>query len=487
MKRHYLAIDLGAESGRVMLGSIAEGRLALQELHRFPNQVTREGGSLRWDIAALFTEIKAGLRKAAGLNLPIASVSTDSWGVDYVLFDGSDQVIAPTFHYRDPRTAHGVERVRSLVPWPEVFAETGIQFMPLNTIYQLAAESPGRLRAAQKLLPIADAFNHLLCGVARAEESFASTTQLYNPRTRAWSEPLLSKLQLPRALFPAIVPSGTRLGTLKAELARELALPAIEVIATCSHDTGAAVAAVPGLGEDWAYLSSGTWSLLGAELRAPLLSDRCRDFNFTNEIGHGGTVRLLKNLVGLWIVQECRREWARQGRELDYAQMMCLAAGAPEFVSLINPDDARFLAPGDMPQKVAAFCRETGQPVPAEVGGMVRCVLESLALAYRQTFGQVRELSGRPLRRLHIVGGGSQSTLLNQFTANALGVPVLAGPVEATALGNVLVQAIALGDLPSLEAARKLVRDSFPLQTFEPKDPARWEAAALRFGKLKQG
>jgi len=481
VKRFYLAIDLGAESGRVMLGALADGRLSLDEVHRFPNHVRCEGDSLHWDISALFGEVKSGLRKAAALRLPIASVSTDSWGIDYVLFDDSGQIIPPTFHYRDPRTARGVERVRSLVPWPEVFAETGIQFMPLNTIYQLAAEAPARLHGARQLLPIADAFNFLLSGVARAEESLASTTQLYNPRTRDWSPKLLSALKLPRELFPSIVPSGTKLGTLKPELAHELELPPIEVIATCSHDTGAAVAAVPGSSDDWAYLSSGTWSLLGMELRTPLLTERCRDFNFTNEIGHGGTVRLLKNLVGLWIVQECRREWARQGQDLDYATLMSMAEAAPAFASLINPDDSRFLAPGDMPQKVAGFCRETKQPVPVTPGATVRCVLESLALAYRRTFEQLEELAGHPISRLHIVGGGSQSALLNQFTANALGIPVLAGPVEATALGNVLVQALALGDLDSLAAARELVRDSFPVTRFEPQDRSGWNEAWGKF------
>jgi rhamnulokinase len=481
MKRHYLAIDLGAESGRVMLGTLANGQLSLDEVHRFPNHVGREGNSLHWDISALFSEVKSGLRKAAALKLPITSVSTDSWGIDYVLFGADGQIMQPTFHYRDPRTARGVERVRSVVPRPEVFAETGIQFMPLNTIYQLAAEDPARLRDARQLLPIADAFNCLLCGVARAEESLASTTQLYNPCTRDWSPKLFSALKLPREIFPSIVPSGTKLGMLKAELACELGLPPVEVIATCSHDTGAAVAAVPGSGDDWAYLSSGTWSLLGAELRAPLLTERCREFNFTNEIGHGGTVRLLKNLVGLWIVQECRREWVRQGHKLDYATLMSLAEAAPAFISLINPDDPRFLAPGDMPEKVAAFCRESNQPAPATPGATVRCVLESLALAYRRTFEHLVELAGHPINRLHIVGGGSQSALLNQFTANALGIRVLAGPVEATALGNVLVQAIARGDLPSLAAARELVRDSFPITRFEPRDGSEWNEAWKKF------
>jgi len=301
-KQSYLAIDLGAESGRLMLGTLAGGRLSLDELHRFPNTPLRIADSLCWDITGLFAGIKVGLRKAADLNLPIASISTDSWGIDYLLLDERGTMVEPAFHYRDARTARGVERVRSLVPWPEVFAETGIQFLPMNTIYQLAAESPERLAQARQLLLVGDAINYFLCGVARAEESLASTTQLYDPRTRDWSPRLLRTLGLPREIFQAIVPSGTKLGRLKPELARETGVKALDVIASCSHDTGAAVAAIPTPGGTWAYISSGTWSLMGAELSSPLLTEQCREFNFTNEIGFGGTVRLLKNIVGLWIV-----------------------------------------------------------------------------------------------------------------------------------------------------------------------------------------
>lgn len=467
-RSRHLAIDLGAESGRLMLGTLADGRVTLEELHRFPNTPLRAGDSLHWNMEALFAEVKVGLRKAAALRVPFSSISTDSWGLDYVLFDQREKIMPPTFHYRDPRTARGVERVCGLVPWPEVFNETGLQFMPINTIYQLAAETPERLRAAKQLLPVADAFNFLLCGVASAEESLASTTQIYNPRARDWSARLLGALELPRGFFPSIVPSGTVLGSLKAELARELGLPPMPVIASCSHDTGAAVAAVPARGENWAYLSSGTWSLLGAELPSPLITDQCREFNFTNEIGYGGSVRLLKNIVGLWIVQECRREWARAGTDFDYATLMKLAAEAPPFMALIDPDDPRFLTPGEMPEKIAAYCQETNQFVPPTPGAIIRCVLESLAQLYARTFTKLETLTGKKFTRLHIVGGGSRNELLNQLTADALGVTVLAGPVEATALGNVLVQAMALGGVPSLAAARELTAKSFPLARYEP-------------------
>ena len=486
MPTHHLACDLGAESGRLMLGTLADGRLALEELHRFPNRVTRADDSLHWDIPELFNELKAGLKKAAACKLPIASISTDSWGVDYVLLDARGEVMPPAFHYRDPRTARGIKRVQAKVSRAEVFAETGIQFMPLNTLYQLAAEEPARLLEASQILMIADAFNFWLGGAARIEESNASTTQLYDPRARQWSGKLLQSLDLPERLFPQIVPSGTRLGTLTPELARETGLGEIAAIAGCSHDTAAAVAAVPASGENWAYLSSGTWSLLGLELNAPLLTEACRELNFTNEVGFGGSIRLLKNISGLWLVQECRREWAQAGQDFDYATLTRLATEAPPFVSLINPADSRFLAPASMTGAMAEFCRESNQPIPATPGAFVRCALESLALLYHRTLRDLERLTGHRIKQLHIVGGGSRNPLLNQFAANATQLPVLAGPVEATAAGNVLVQAIALGEVPSLSAAREIVAASMPVQRIEPRDRAEWERAFDRFGKLQR-
>lgn len=490
--RHYLGIDLGAESGRVMLGSLADGRLALEEVHRFANVPIRIGDSWHWDVPALWAGIKEGLRLAAQRSLPIAGVSVDSWGLDCVLFDVRGEPITPVFHYRDPRTGRGVKTLFAKVPWEQVFAETGIQFMPINHLYHLAAESPERLACATQIVPIGDAFNYFLSGVARAEVSIASTTQLYNPRTRTWSRPLLTALGLAPEKFPPLVEPGTRLGRLKAQLAQETGLSAdVEVIATCTHDTGAAVAGVPTSTQppassllDWAYLSSGTWSLLGLELGAPILSDRCRELNFTNEIGFGGTVRLLKNIVGLWLVQECRREWARASRDFDYAVLTQLAAEAEPFRSLINPADPRFTQADAMPERIAAYCQETRQPVPEIPGQFIRCALESLALQYRRVLRQAEELAGAKVARLHIVGGGSKNALLNQFAADACGIPALAGPAEATAIGNILVQAIALGDLPSLAAGRAVVAASFPPEQFTPRDEAAWNAAWERFVKL---
>jgi rhamnulokinase len=484
MKTHYLACDLGAESGRLMLGTLEDGRLTLTELHRFPNTPIDEGDRLLWNLPALLDEVTVGLKKAAALGVPIASISADSWGVDYVLYDEAGARLDPVHHYRDARTAQGVEHVLARLSWPQIFAETGLQFLPFNTLFQLAAESPDRLASADRILGVGDAFNHWLGGRPCYEESLASTTQLYDPRIRGWSRTLLEAVGLRTDLFPAIVPSGTRLGALRAELAAETGLEGVEVVASCSHDTGAAVAAVPAQGDDWAYLSSGTWSLMGVELSRPVLDDRVRELNFTNEIGVGGSVRFLKNIIGLWMVQECRREWARQGQDYDYAALAQRAAEAPAFAALVNPADPRFVSPGDMPGKIAAFCREHGQAAPTTPGAFIRCILESLALLYRRTLRQLASVTGRKLGRLHIVGGGSRNVLLNQFAANACQVPVITGPVEATAAGNVLVQAIGLGHLPSLAAAREVVRNSFDTETVEPADAAVWDAANARFEPL---
>ena len=484
MPTYYLACDLGADSGRLMLGTLDAGKVSVEEIHRFPTGATKVSGALHWEFDRLLNELKAGLKKAAAKNLPIASISTDSWGVDYVLYDDRGLPMLPVWCYRDSRTAQGVEIVKEKVEWPVIYAETGIQFMALNTLYQIVTEPPERLAKAKHLLLIGDAVNFFCSGVARNEVSNASTTQLYNPTYKRWSKRLFTALGLREEMFAPICPSGTKLGPLKKNLATETGLPQIEVVASCSHDTGAAVAAVPATGENWAYLSSGTWSLMGVEKPQPVINEQSRNLGFTNEIGYGDTTRLLKNIVGLWLIQESRRYWAKMGKKMEFSELEKLAAQAAPFVSLINPDDPRFLSPDDMPNKVADFCRETGQPVPASIGACVRCIYESLALFYRVTLRRTERLIGKKIERLHIVGGGSKDATLNQFTANALKVPVLAGPTECAALGNILVQAIALGHLESHEAAREMVRNSYELKNFTPQDAAEWDAAAARFEKL---
>jgi rhamnulokinase len=487
--RYYLACDLGAESGRVMLGRLENGRVALEEIHRFSTGAVRLGDSLRWDILRLWDDIKAGLRKALARGVAVESVSVDSWGLDYVLSGGGQELLSTPHHYRDARSEAPFERAQEAPGTEFIFGETGIQMMHINMLYQLAAElerSPQLLALADRFLNIADFVHYLLSGVARAEESLASTTQLYSPVTRSWSERLISAFGFPRHIFPEIVPSGTVLGPLREGVAGELGSRApLQVVATCSHDTGAAVAAVPAeAGEDWAYLSSGTWSLLGVELPAPRLDAVARELNFTNEAGYGGTTRFLKNIVGLWLLQELRRSWAEGGEEYDYAQLSREAEQAPPFGALIHPGDSRFSKPGGMPEKIAAYCREQGGEVPQTVGAAVRCVYESLALQYRRTLDEIETVTGRKITRLHIVGGGSQSEFFNQCIADATGREVFAGPVEATAVGNVLLQAVALGHLESLQALRDTVRRSFEQKRYLPRRQEEWAAAFARFTRL---
>jgi rhamnulokinase len=385
----------------------------------------------------------------------------------------------PTFHYRDPRTKLSSENFLGKVTWNRIFDETGIQFMPINTLFQLAAENPDRFKSANHLLGIADAFNHWLGGEACIEETLASTFQLYNPVTRDWSKLLLKELDLPAKLLPRVVPAGTVIGNVNPNLKTE-ALADAKIVATCSHDTGAAVAAVPAQGTKWAYLSSGTWSLMGVERDKPVINDVSRQLNFTNEIGYGGAIRLLKNISGLWLLQECRRIWG----QFDYAELTALATNEVSFRSIINPADPRFLAPTNMPDTIAAYCNETNQPMPETPAQYTRCIFESLALLYRHTLGQIEKLTGDKIEVLHVVGGGSKNQLLNQFTADACQVDVLAGPVEATALGNIMIQAITLGEVADLASARAIIGKNFELTRYQAKNPALWLEAYARFEKL---
>ncbi len=480
----YLAIDLGAESGRVILGTLHAGILQTDELHRFANGPVRRGRSLRWDVGRLFREVRVGLRRAAA-HAPIRSVACDSWGVDYVLLKRSGPPLAPPYSYRDERTFAAFARVLGAHDRAAIFAGTGIGFFPINTLYQLADDvehRPGMLRRASRLLLIGDYMTWLLSGKARGEETLISGSQCWDTRTRAWAWPILRALGIPKHLFPRTVPPGTRMGPLLPAIAQETGLRQTQVIATCAHDTAAAVAAIPASGRNWAFLSSGTWSLLGAELPRPLVNSRVLAANFTNETGFGGTTRLLKCLVGLWILQECRREWAPGAA--DYARIVRLACRAPALCSLIRPDDLRFAKAGDMTRKVQAYCRETGQPIPRSHGAIARCIFESLALLYGEELRGLERLTKRKIRVLHIVGGGSQNALLNQLTADALQRRVVAGPVEATAAGNILVQAIAMKELAGLAELRAVVRRSFALTEFHPRPGKAWQAAHARFALL---
>ena len=480
----YLAVDLGAESGRVMLGTLEDGRISLEELSRFSNTPIREGDAMYWNIPALLDGIREGLARAGALGQAITSVSADAWGVDYVLLDEAGEIMEPVFHYRHPRTAEGEKRVLAKVDWPTLFDESGVQYMLLNTSIQLGSEEPDRLARARTVLTVADAFNYLLSGVGKIEVSMASTTQLYNPRLAKWSERLIGALDFPRSIFPEVAQSATTLGPLKPALAEESGLAKVNVVASLSHDTACAVAACPTESDRWAYISSGTWSLMGLELSEPIVTDACRELNFTNEIGYGGSIRLLKNIIGLWLVQECRRAWAAGGNEYSYADLADLAASAEPHRSVLNPSDPRFLAPDNMPQRIAETCRETGQPVPESPGAILRCALESLALLYARTLREAEKLVGWQVEKLHIVGGGSRNALLNQLTADAANIKVVAGPTEATASGNVLVQSIAAGEVAGLAEARQIVRNSFDTESFKPNPSPELESIRARFDQL---
>jgi len=485
--KNYLAVDLGAESGRVMLGTISSSSLALEELHRFPNTPVRLPTGLYWDSLRLFHEIQQGLTVAGReRKLAIDGIGVDTWGVDFGLLGRDGALVDNPRHYRDSRNNGMLERTFAVVPREQVFAHTGIQFMQLNSLYQLyaikLAGSPA-LDVAELLLFMPDLFNYWLSGAQVSELSIASTSQFYNPREKRWATELFARLGLPEKILAGIVPPGTLLGGLLPHVAEATGLGVAPVYATCGHDTASAVAAVPASGDDWVYISSGTWSLMGVELDAPVINEGSLALNFTNEIGVNGSVRFLKNIAGLWLLQECRRAWALAGREFGYAELAEMASQARPFSAVIDPD--AFLEPGGMPEKIAAFCRSHGQAVPEGPAQMSRTILESLALRYRQVLESLESLLGRKLKVIHIVGGGSRNQVLNQFVADATGRTVVAGPSEATALGNVLVQALGSGEFASLAKARQLIARSFPLAAVEPQPGADWDQAYARFCALK--
>jgi rhamnulokinase len=479
---HYLAFDLGAESGRALLGTFSAGKLAVEELHRFPNTPVRVLGALYWDTLRLWHEIQHGIALAVrDRNLSLDGIGIDTWGVDYALIGSDGQLCANPRHYRDGRNTGVMERLFCVVPRDQVFAYTGIQFMQINTLVQLYADklqgSP-TIAAAKRLLNMPDLFNYWLTGEAKSEASIASTTQFFNPATMTWATELLRRLDLPTAALCPIVQPGTLLG-------RTLEAPHIPVYATAGHDTAAAVAAVPSEGGDnWCYISSGTWSLMGLELDAPIINAASCAANYTNEVGVAGKVRFLKNIAGLWLLQECRRHWIEKGAEYSYEQLAKMAADARPFSAALNPD--AFLEPGGMPGKIAAHCAETGQAAPATHGEHARAILESLALRYRQVLEDLEALSGRRIEVIHIVGGGSKNTLLNQFVADCTGRTVIAGPGEATAIGNVLVQALGARELKNLDELRQVVRNSFELTTVTPHPSKQWEQAYERFRRVGQ-
>tara|TARA_R110002111_G_scaffold262875_1_gene342508 strand:- start:57764 stop:59254 length:1491 start_codon:yes stop_codon:yes gene_type:complete len=487
----FLGVDLGAESGRVLAGLLDGKQIRLEEIYRFSNGPVPVAGTRRWNVIGLWSSILKGLSLAAQkYGDRIISVGVDTWGVDYALLSRNQELLGQPYHYRDPRTEGMLNLATSRVSKEEIFDATGLQFMEINTLYQLMSmqqSDPELLSQADKFLLMPDFFHWLLSGSQVVEFTNATTTQCLNPKTGDWAVDLLRRLEIPTAMFPPIVPPGTKLGTLRDEVMQQTGLGKIDVIAPATHDTASAVAAIPtsNTGKaNWAYISSGTWSLMGAEVNSAVLGRRAFELNVTNEGGIDGTYRLLKNIMGLWLVQECRRSYERRGKTLDYSELADAATSAKAFRSLVDPDDPRFLSPDDMLEAMKSYCEESGQPVPETEGQFIRCALESLALKYRKVLGWLEELTGTPVEVIHIVGGGTKNELLNQFTANSCQVPVITGPVEATGLGNVLVQARAAGSVSSLAEIREIVRNSTETCQYEPQDCEIWEQAIQRFDNL---
>ncbi len=497
-KKKLLAFDLGAESGRGVLGLFDGRKLSLEVVHRFPNGPVRLPDGLYWDILRLYGEMLAGLRKCAADHGGIDSLGVDTWGVDFAFLGRTGTMLGNPRHYRDPHTETMMDAAFARVPKEEIFRQTGIQFMRFNSLFQLLAMQRDRsplLDLAEHFLMVPDLLHYFFTGIKANEFTNATTSQMYDPTARSWAFGLLKSFGLPTNMVGSVVQPGQVLGPLRPAVATETGVSPVPVVVPATHDTGSAVAAVPatspsplpspargeGGSGGWAYISSGTWSLMGVEIPAPLINEKVQRYNFTNEGGVGGTIRFLKNVMGLWIVQECRRSFERGGKAYDYEELARLAQESPPFVSIVDPDDAGFILPADMPKALADFCLTTSQPAPKNPGAVIRCALESLALRYRWVLERLEELTGRPLGVIHIVGGGSQNTLLCQFAADACNRPVVAGPVEATAIGNVLVQAIGLGVLGSLAEGREVVRQSFDVRTYTPQQPDRWNEPYQRF------
>jgi rhamnulokinase len=482
-----LAYDLGASSGRALLGRLTDRKMAVEELHRFANDPVQVGDRLHWDILRLYHEMKMALLAAKTKGAELRSLGIDSWAVDFGFIGKGGELLGNPYHYRDAHTDGAMERLFAVVSSSEVFERTGIQFLPFNTIFQLfalkSADSP-LLREAQRLLMIPDLLRYFLTGEMFHEFTNATTTQLFNPTKSSWDTHLLEKLDLPQRLFGSVLQPGSPAGTLRKSVSDELGVGSLPVVAVAEHDTGSAVVAVPATERSFAYLSCGTWSLMGTETNRPIINEETLKYNFTNEGGAYGTNRLLKNIMGLWILQETRRVWERAGLSYTFPEMLQLAERSPAFGLFIDPDDALFLPPGDMPERIRTYALRTGQKPPQEAGEFVRCILESLALKYRYVLELTERLSGGAFNGLHMVGGGIHNKLLCQWTANAVGKPVWAGPAEGSGIGNLAVQWIALGELSDIHEARRVIGESFPMETYAPLERSQWDDAYGRFRRV---
>lgn len=483
MEKFYVACDFGVRTSRIMLGALHNQKLTLSELRRFKTPVINEKKSLQWNIPEIYHETVQALSEIGNQEVSLAGISCSSWGADYMLFDPDDTLLTPVFHHADPRGVAGVKTVSAKISTDTIYDETGVQSRVGSTLFQLATESSRRLKRGNRLLPFADGFNHLLGGESCVELSAASTTQLFNPATRTWSNRMVSGLRLPTDFLPPIVAPGAKLGRLRADLAKQTRLEDAMVIASCSNELAAALAGLPlGHGKDWAYLRISDESILGTEVPAPLISKMTRELGYSNESCLGGATNFCKRTAGLWLYEECRRFWVTQDRELSDDVLMHLATTSSAFECLINFADPRFAAPGDMPLKIQAYCRETGQEIPRKPGQIIRCVLESLALEYRKAFQELELLTGSKLTRLYLFGG-AENSLLNHFIVNALQVPIILASPDAAPTGNILVQALALRHIPSLGEGREILRNSLKTEAIVPH-PASWDTAASRLLEL---
>ena len=477
----YLAFDFGAESGRAVLAHLQSGILRTEEVHRFANEPVEYAGSVHWDVLRLWHEVRKALRYVE--NIELAGIGVDAWGVDYALVGERGELLQNPYHYRDRRTEGIMDEVFRRVSREDIYRATGIQFMPINTLYQLCAaqrDTPGILAAAKHLLTIPDLFNYWLTGNTVCEFTNATTTQLVDPLRRAWASDLIEKLGLRCDLPAGMVEPGTLIGNILPTVAGTSALAGTSVIAPACHDTGSAVAAITAR-DGTAFLSSGTWSLIGTEVDAPIVTPEALRLNFTNEGGVGGTTRLLKNVMGLWMLQSSKNCWIARGHSCDYHDLIELARGEPAFLHLVDPDDESFLRPADMLLAIENFCCKTHQPSPTTPGAYVRCILESLAMKYRLVLHSLEQLCGNRIHQIRVIGGGSRNRLLNQFTADATGRPVLAGPIEATALGNIAIQILATGEAASLQQVRAMVDRSFETEVFQPNQTDEWNRHSQRF------
>lgn len=486
MDKKVLAIDFGASGGRAIVGSFDGERITLEEIHRFSNDPVILGSTMYWDVLRLFHEIKQSLVKAKACG-KIDSVGIDTWGVDFGLIDKDGRLLENPVHYRDKRTSGMVDEGFKLIPRDAFYAVTGNQFMEINTAFQLmsvARNRPDLMERADKLLMMPNLFTYFLTGEKVTEQSIASTTQLYDQTGKGWAYRLAEKLGIKQSLFTNIIPAGTKIGTLTSEIKEELDVSDMDVIAVCGHDTQAAMTAVPASEKDFAFLSCGTWSLLGTELDEPVLDENSMRFNVTNEAGFGGKTSFLKNIIGLWLIQESRRQWHCEGKDYSFADLERIAKEAEPFKCFIDPDDEMFVPTGNIPKRIKNYCSDTGQPVPQTDGEVMRCIYESLALKYRMSIEELEICTGKTYKTLYMIGGGTKDRFLSELTANACNIRVSSGPVEATALGNIAVQLISSGDIESLERAREIIRDSEKIYTFEPQNPADWDKVYEKYKEV---